>query len=79
MRHRRARCLCQSDVSWEYFSGKFVALAMKPWKAGEQVYINYGPQTNDSLLQVRTNGPLPPSSRPTLKRQWQHGGIPSSR
>mmetsp|Transcript_48704 Transcript_48704/g.123010 ORF Transcript_48704/g.123010 Transcript_48704/m.123010 type:complete len:524 (-) Transcript_48704:420-1991(-) len=49
--HMNHKSTVESDVSWEYFSDRFVVTATQGWKAGEQVYINYGKQSNDSLLQ----------------------------
>ena len=41
---------CASDVSYNYFSNRF-ELRTQGYKAGEQVFISYGRQSNDRLLQ----------------------------
>lgn len=41
----------KAEVSYEYFSDKFVVQAGADYEAGEQVFISYGAQNNDSLLQ----------------------------
>ena len=38
-------------MAFEYFKDSFALSTSDPYKAGEQVYISYGPQGNDSLLQ----------------------------
>jgi hypothetical protein len=41
----------ESTIEFEYFQGAFAASVDRPYAAGEQVFISYGPQANDSLLQ----------------------------
>jgi hypothetical protein len=41
---------CQSDVSYNYFSNQF-EVRTQNYQEGEQVYITYGKQSNDRLLQ----------------------------
>ena len=41
---------CTSDVSYNYFRNQF-ELRTEGYNKGEQVYLNYGRQTNDRLLQ----------------------------
>ncbi|GAB4823521.1 hypothetical protein N2152v2_010567 [Parachlorella kessleri] len=41
----------ESDVFFEYFRDSFTLSCSAPFKAGQQVFISYGPQGNDSLLQ----------------------------
>lgn len=41
---------CVSDVSYNYFANQF-ELRTEGYKRGEQVYLSYGRQTNDRLLQ----------------------------
>eukprot|EP00887_Chlorella_sp_A99_P007953 scaffold12.g7953.t1 len=41
----------ESDVAFEYFKDQFVLTAKAAQSAGEQVFISYGQQSNDSLLQ----------------------------
>ena len=41
---------CESDVSYNYFSNRF-ELRTQGYEAGEQVFISYGRQSNDRLLQ----------------------------
>jgi hypothetical protein len=41
---------CISDVSYNYFANQF-ELRTEGYKEGEQVYLSYGRQTNDRLLQ----------------------------
>ncbi|CAM9449751.1 unnamed protein product, partial [Laminaria digitata] len=40
-----------SDVSYNYFYGYFAVTTKNGWEAGEQVFISYGPRSNDHLLQ----------------------------
>ncbi|CAN0356564.1 unnamed protein product, partial [Ectocarpus sp. 12 AP-2014] len=40
-----------SDVSYNYFYGYFAVTTQRGWTAGEQVFISYGPRSNDHLLQ----------------------------
>lgn len=40
-----------ADVSYEYFADRFVVRSGEQYNSGDQVYISYGPQSNDSLLQ----------------------------
>jgi len=52
---------CYSDVSYNYFSG-LLELRTGAYKKGDQVYISYGKQSNDRLLQyygfVEENNPV---------------------
>jgi hypothetical protein len=41
----------QSEVAYEYFKDEFALSTQAAYLPGEQVYISYGPQANDSLLQ----------------------------
>ncbi|CAL5224402.1 g7084 [Coccomyxa viridis] len=41
----------QSSVEYEYFKDCFTISCAASFKKGEQVFISYGPQSNDSLLQ----------------------------
>lgn len=41
----------KAEVSYEYFTDKFVVQAGEDYKTGDQVFISYGAQSNDSLLQ----------------------------
>eukprot|EP00903_Cladosiphon_okamuranus_P005684 g5647.t1 len=41
----------ESDVSYNYFYGYFAVTTERAWEAGEQVFISYGPRSNDHLLQ----------------------------
>eukprot|EP00177_Eucheuma_denticulatum_P005839 GFKZ01010652.1.p1 GENE.GFKZ01010652.1~~GFKZ01010652.1.p1 ORF type:complete len:467 (+),score=54.47 GFKZ01010652.1:139-1539(+) len=41
----------KAEVSYEYFSEKFVVQAGENYEEGEQVFISYGRQSNDSFLQ----------------------------
>ncbi|KAF5841378.1 hypothetical protein DUNSADRAFT_13246 [Dunaliella salina] len=41
----------QSEVSYDYFLDSYTVAASKPYAKGEQVFVSYGRQTNDSLLQ----------------------------
>lgn len=41
----------QGGVSYAYFRSAIVATAGKAFQEGEQVFISYGNQTNDRLLQ----------------------------
>lgn len=41
----------ESKIEYEYFRDCVVASTGRGWKPGEQVFISYGPQTNDSLFQ----------------------------
>ncbi|GFR49677.1 hypothetical protein Agub_g11825, partial [Astrephomene gubernaculifera] len=41
----------QSEVSYNYFGDSYCVVASRDVKQGEQVFISYGPQSNDSLLQ----------------------------
>jgi len=41
---------CTSEASFNYFSGKF-ELRTQPCRSGEQIFISYGKQSNDRLLQ----------------------------
>lgn len=43
--------LMQGGVSYAYFRSAIVATAGKAFQEGEQVFISYGNQTNDRLLQ----------------------------
>lgn len=43
--------LVESDVSYEYFQDSFALSTSCPWSKGQQVFISYGKQGNDSLLQ----------------------------
>ncbi|CAM9514377.1 unnamed protein product [Pylaiella littoralis] len=51
----------ESDVSYNYFYGYFAVTTQRGWDAGEQVFISYGPRSNDHLLQrygfVEENNP----------------------
>eukprot|EP00752_Nemacystus_decipiens_P012799 g11334.t1 len=51
----------ESDVSYNYFYGYFAVTTQRAWEAGEQVFISYGPRSNDHLLQrygfVEPNNP----------------------
>jgi len=38
------------QVSYDYFSDTFSVTASRDYRAGEQVFVNYG-QTNDGLMQ----------------------------
>jgi len=40
-----------AEVSYEYFSDKFVVQSGQDYKESEQVFISYGAQSNDSFLQ----------------------------
>eukprot|EP01039_Chlorochromonas_danica_P004313 gene4313-4734_t len=42
---------CQSDVSYDYFGDSF-SLTTQSYQSGEEVFISYGQQSNDRLLQV---------------------------
>lgn len=41
----------EAEVSYEYFSEKFVVQAGEDYEEGDQVFISYGRQSNDSFLQ----------------------------
>ena len=41
----------QSDVAYEYFQDSFALSTTTAYSRGEQVFISYGAQANDSLLQ----------------------------
>lgn len=41
---------CTSDASYNYFTGQF-QLFTSPYKQGEHVFVSYGKQSNDRLLQ----------------------------
>ena len=48
--HTDTSCL-QGGVTYAYFRSAIVATAGRPFTAGDQVFISYGKQTNDRLLQ----------------------------
>ncbi|GIL58110.1 hypothetical protein Vafri_12963 [Volvox africanus] len=41
----------QSEVSYNYFGDSYSVVASREFTKGEQVFISYGPQSNDSLMQ----------------------------
>ena len=41
----------QSEVSYDYFADCYTVAATREYAAGEQVYVSYGQQSNDSLMQ----------------------------
>lgn len=41
----------KAEVSYEYFSEKFVVQAGEDYESGDQVFISYGAQGNDAFLQ----------------------------
>lgn len=41
----------KAEVVYEYFTDKFVVQAGEEYKTGDQVFISYGAQSNDSLIQ----------------------------
>ncbi|GLC36601.1 hypothetical protein PLESTB_000254700 [Pleodorina starrii] len=41
----------QSEVSYNYFGDSYSVVASREFKKGEQVFISYGAQSNDSLMQ----------------------------
>lgn len=41
----------RAEVSYEYFTERFVVAAGEDYQAGDQVFISYGKQSNDSFLQ----------------------------
>ncbi|KXZ50177.1 hypothetical protein GPECTOR_17g814 [Gonium pectorale] len=41
----------QSEVSYNYFGDSYSVVASRDFKKGEQVFISYGTQSNDSLMQ----------------------------
>lgn len=41
----------KADVSYEYFTDRFVVKAGEDYHEGDQVFVSYGAQSNDSLLQ----------------------------
>ncbi|KAG2482134.1 hypothetical protein HYH03_018920 [Edaphochlamys debaryana] len=41
----------QSEVSYNYFGDSYEVVAAREFKQGEQVFISYGAQSNDSLMQ----------------------------
>ncbi|KAG2428873.1 hypothetical protein HYH02_014196 [Chlamydomonas schloesseri] len=41
----------QSEVSYNYFGDSYSVVASRDFKKGEQVFITYGAQSNDSLMQ----------------------------
>lgn len=51
----------KAEVSYEYFTEKFVVAAGEDYQVGNQVFISYGKQSNDSFLQyygfVEDNNP----------------------
>ena len=49
--HLSIAMLMQGGVSYAYFKSAVVATAGKAFQEGEQVFISYGNQTNDRLLQ----------------------------
>lgn len=41
----------KAEVSYEYFTDKFVVQAGEDYEAGDEAFISYGAQSNDSFLQ----------------------------
>lgn len=42
----------QSEVSFDYFGDTYSVAASRAYGRGDQLFISYGPQSNDSLMQV---------------------------
>lgn len=43
--------MLQAEVSYDYFRDAFIVAAGRPYREGQQVFVSYGRQSNDSLMQ----------------------------
>eukprot|EP00884_Botryococcus_braunii_P002855 jgi/Botrbrau1/12570/Bobra.0169s0104.1 len=74
----------ESNVEFDYFRNELTLKINQEYKKGEQVFISYGPQGNDSLLQfysfVETNNPFDDYKVPDLAQRVRGalGGKPTS-
>jgi histone-lysine N-methyltransferase SETD3 len=50
--------MLQTEVSYDYPRDAFLVSAGATYVPGQQVFISYGAQNNDSLMQVRLPGGL---------------------